>query len=43
MHKEEVTKAIKMQENLVKLNKFCKKNLEKQHVMKNIRKRNTTI
>lgn len=39
-----MTKAIKMKQNLIKLNEFCKKNLEKNiHIIKNVRKRNTTI
>jgi len=38
-HNSEILKTIKMQENITKLNEFCKKNLQK-HVVK---KRNATI
>jgi hypothetical protein len=34
----EMLKAIKMQENMTKLNEFCKKNIQKVH-----KKRNATI
>lgn len=38
-HNSEILKTIKMQENITKLNEFCKKNLQR-HVVK---KRNATI
>lgn len=37
--KDEIIKTIKMQENISKLNEFCKKKLERQ----NLKKRNATI
>jgi predicted phosphohydrolase len=43
VHNEEISRTMKMQENLNKLNLFCKKSLEKQNTNKNVRKRNTTI
>lgn len=39
MQKEEIIRTIKMQENIGKLNEFCKKKLEKQQV----KKRNATM
>lgn len=42
--REEISRAIKMQQNIIKLNNFCKKKLGKpQTVHKLPKKRNTTI